>query len=398
MKFVNYPSDRASWVLQVAREWLRLGVLCDLTVICGADAGKNKSFQCHKILLLPFLKQFCAASHLADIEEVILPDTDPQELQQYLDSAYGLDSDGRSKTSFSWSDIDVLVKVKDEEEAYDEGENVGNIEEDYDYDDGKCPPKMEYNSLPTLVPIKFKYDKSFKKEEQRKRESFSCRLCDNVYTITTHYKKHFLKEHPGMEYITPKQQRIMNGVQKYICKDCGEQFNKSYDLKLHRSRAHLSSDSTETPCQICGKITSKSNLFRHFVSKHGEVICSCGETFSHESEFYDHKYSFDMSQQHQITSDNTTKCKISGDDGDEEDVTESIQTQKSYNHPCTRCHEAFPTVFLLRRHMLDDHWTELKEKNMLYKNKYKYHIKTLYCDYEGCERYRCHILEMIVDV
>ena len=86
MKFESHQSDLVTLVLQIAREWLRLGVLCDLTVICGG-AKVEKSFQCHKILL--WLKQFCSSSCPAEAEVVILPDIDPQEFQNYLNPAYG---------------------------------------------------------------------------------------------------------------------------------------------------------------------------------------------------------------------------------------------------------------------------------------------------------------------
>ena len=37
--------------------------------------------------------------------------------------------------------------------------------------------------------------------------------------------------------------------------------------------------------------------------------------------------------------------------------------------------------------MLDNHWTELKQGNMLYIDRGKYSVKKISCDFEGCEKY-----------
>ena len=84
MKFAIYESDRQKWVNDLVREWIMSGICLDLTVTCRAGDDERKSFQCHKILLLSFLKQYCPLECLEDVEEVLLPDTDPLVFEEYL--------------------------------------------------------------------------------------------------------------------------------------------------------------------------------------------------------------------------------------------------------------------------------------------------------------------------
>ena len=127
-------------------------------------------------------------------------------------------------------------------------------------------------------------------------------------------------------------------------------------------------------CHICGESVSK--LYYHIQTIHGEVVCICGEKFSKEFEFDNHKYSFSMdeSKKHLLSYDDTFMLYNQGKAG--------------RNHfPCTRCHQAFSNNFLLRRHMLDNHWAELKQEKRLFISKGKYKVKKIFCDYEGCEKY-----------
>jgi hypothetical protein len=73
-------------------------VFCYLVVKCGSGReAKNAAaaeFRCHKIMIRGFLAR--QLGRLADIEEevqieeVLLPDTDPAAFRRYLDLVYGL--------------------------------------------------------------------------------------------------------------------------------------------------------------------------------------------------------------------------------------------------------------------------------------------------------------------
>ena len=323
MKFESYESDRQKWVNSLAKEWLRLEICLDLTVVCGAGDEERRSFQCHKIILLSFLKQFCPIECLVDVEEVILPETDPQVFEEYLKIEYGFINGDLPEASFAPAlpDVNDPLKLKVEEDECDE-EDIENLYEDeYDY------KEEDVGSL----------DDEFDTKE------------DDM---------------------------------KSICKDKGKAKTKKRKNE-------------KKTCHICGKLVSKAKFHLHMKAFHGEVICACSVKFSHEFEYYDHKYSFGKEERkiHQILSDSTSRYSVIARDNKEE----SEEMQRSYS-PCTRCHEAFTNGFLLRRHMLDNHWDELKLKDMLFINEYKYKVKSIFCDYAGCERYRRYIIFNIISL
>ena len=195
MKFESYESDRHKWVNDLAREWMRSGICLDLTVTCGAGDAERKSFQCHKILLLSFLKQYCPLECLEDVEEVLLPDTDPLVFEEYLKIEYGLDTDISHTGSSS-----IPVKVKLEEDNRDE-EDFGNLDEDdyYEEDVGNLDEESDIKE-DGVISI------SFTRKENVPSSAdivpIQCRICYKVYNIrnsNSFYKTHFLKMHPDRQ-------------------------------------------------------------------------------------------------------------------------------------------------------------------------------------------------------
>ena len=441
MKFESYESDRQKWVNSLAKEWLRLEICLDLTVVCGAGDEERRSFQCHKIILLSFLKQFCPIECLVDVEEVILPDMDPQVFEEYLKIEYGFINGDLPDASFAPAlpDVNDPLKLKVEEDECDE-EDIGKLDEDeYDFKEG------DVGSLDDEFDTKEDDVKSicFTKGENVTSPSaivpLQCRICYKVYNVRHSYsfKLHFYKMHPDELYYKPKKLRMIDKLEKYPCRECGiifgsfekqsdhlitvhylkkaegtekilqnddnvrynqDDFKKNVKLYVQSVKDEVKAKTNKRrnekkSCHICGKIVSKAKFPHHIKLFHGEVICACSVKFSHEFEYYDHKYSFGKEERkiHQILSDSTSRYSVNARDNKEE----SEEMQRSYS-PCTRCHEAFPNSFLLRRHMLNNHWEELKPKDMLYVHEYKYKVKSIFCDYEGCERYRRYIIFNII--
>ena len=305
----------------------------------------------------------------------------------------------------------------DDDDYYEE--DVGYLEEESDIKEEvakskRLSKKENVKSTAEIVPIQ-------------------CRICYKVYNIrgsNCAYKAHFLKMHPENQYYRPKKHRMIDKHEKYPCRECGKIFGSFKNQSNHLIRVHYLKKAEETEmilqynqnfksnqddfeqkveqyvrdekdeakakmkidmkaentCSICGKSVPKFKHAWHLKTVHGEVICACGDRFSHEFEFYDHKYSFSINERpkHKISSDNTAPNYMDNDQ-DKEEEEQDEDKQKTYS-PCSRCHEAFPNSFLLRRHMLDNHWEELKQKNMLFLHEYKYRVKNIFCDYEGCER------------
>ena len=221
MKFESYESDRQEWINVLARELMRSGICLDLTVICGAGDDERKSFRCHKILLLSFLKQYCPLECLEDVEDIILPDMDPQAFKEYLNIEYGLDA--LPKSSFAFPNGSDPLKL--EMNAYDEDIDSRHHENESD--------KKEHN-VKSCMPID---------------AIIQCRICYKVYSIrgssgstSSHYKFHFLKMHPEEKYYRPFQQKMMDEVEKYPCRECGTIFGSFEKQSNHIFR--ITSDST----------------------------------------------------------------------------------------------------------------------------------------------------------
>ena len=184
MKFESYESDRQKWVNSLAQEWLRLEICLDLTVVCGAGDDERKRFQCHKIILLSFLKQYCPIECLVDVEEVILPGTDPKVFEEYLKIEYGFVNDGLPEASLPpvFPGVSDPLKEEVEEDDCDEAEeDIGNLDDEYDYieeDIGDSDCNFD-NKMDDVKSIHFTKDENLTPASAIVPPQ--CRICYKVY-------------------------------------------------------------------------------------------------------------------------------------------------------------------------------------------------------------------------
>ena len=371
MKFESYPGDRIEWILQQAQAWLQADLFTDLSIACGEAGGRR--FRCHKIMFHQFLQQFLSSELIEDAEEIVIPHLDPSQFRKYHSDVYGLSSSEVINSS------DVDVKVKLEEADYDETEdNVGGYDNEEEDEDTKFPCKSKSEDEDSdyideeMEENTESLEKPGKQTKPRQRNRVICRLCPKEFSRTEIYKRHFLKHHPDMEYITPSKQRKLDGVKKeFTCRQCDLTFVSFSERQKHKRTAHSNNKG------ISGEVTFDKRS--HFLQ--GKIVCSCGQTFGREIEFYEHKYEeVTAHESHSAVTDNTLPKQ--------DRSTDYFQNNDRYL-PCDRCHEAFPTKFLLRRHKLDTHWAEMKAKDMLYKDQKAgvFRIKHLSCDFENCDKY-----------
>ena len=392
MKFESYPGDRIEWVMQQAQAWLQADLFTDLSITCGGAGGRR--FRCHKIMFHHFLRQFLSPEMVEEVEDVVIPHLDPSEFKKYHSSVYGLDSSGELVVNTSAVD----VKVKLEEADYDETEyfdGAGYQEEEDEEAETKITLKSESEDEDSGDEDKDDVDyieyaeKLGKKTKPRQKYRIKCRLCFKEFS-DGQLKGHFLKYHPDEEYISPAKQRKLDGVNKkdFTCKQCDLPFVSYRELQKHRKTVHYydKRNSEEVTCDICGKTKKKHNYAAHkrshLLELQGNIVCSCGQKFSREIEFYQHKYEEGTGgEDHCVVTDNTLPKHDSSSD--------YFQKHKESYLPCDRCHEAFATKFLLRRHKLDTHWEELRARDMLYKEAKAgvFRIKNFSCDFENCDKY-----------
>jgi hypothetical protein len=64
-----------------------------VAVKCGPEPSSAVEYRCHKLMIRGFLRRQLgqlADSLLEEIEEILLPDTQPAAFKRYLDLVYGL--------------------------------------------------------------------------------------------------------------------------------------------------------------------------------------------------------------------------------------------------------------------------------------------------------------------
>lgn len=321
----SYQSDRATWVYNIAQEWLKTERFADLTVSCGGGGGEPRVFHCHKIMVRPFLQHNCGLANYEDVEVVMIPEVREDQFRQYLNYVYGLQQEQEQHFTGTLEEILSLgysaIKVKLEEEE----------EED-------CDPECRDEEFRLTA------DSSDSKE----RKSVRCEQCQKIYTTEGKLKLHFVKSHPELDYISPRKR-----------------------LKA------------DTRCSLCGaEFKRRDKLRAHMRSRHTLVSCSCGSTFPSEYKYYEHKQAASNPTDHSLLRETLEPAP-------EEVVTISVKKveKDARTWPCLQCSQVFSLQKLAKEHMLEVHWAELKEKGMLYSKHGSVIITTICCDYDNCNKY-----------
>ena len=261
-------------------------------------------FHCHKIMVRPFLQHNCGLSDYEDVEVVMIPEVREEQFRHYLNYVYGLQQEqhlsGTLEEIVSLGSSAIKVKLEDEEEDCDLEES-----ESPEYQDEGGGPAVESSG-------------------SRGRKSVECEECQKVYVSEGKLKRHFLKSHPELEYISPRKKRLA----ETRCSPCDKVFGSNYHLRRHQEAVHQ-----EGP-------EGGGN----------------------------HKCSPDPGQK---------VVRIS--------IKKVEKVARSW--PCLQCSQVFSLQKLAKEHMLEVHWAELKEKGMLCKGRKGETITTICCDYDNCNKY-----------
>ncbi|XP_064650743.1 zinc finger protein 135-like isoform X1 [Lineus longissimus] len=133
---------------------------------------------------------------------------------------------------------------------------------------------------------------------------FSCDQCGEAYRCYKYYKMH-QRVHTGEKtfkcdfctevfsrFISLKQHNLVHSSQSFKCDSCEKAFRSQTELTAHR-RTHK----RQYTCSECDKVFSLKSLLdvhKHIHFKRGEKLsifeCNrCGETFSHLTEYNNHR-------------------------------------------------------------------------------------------------------------
>jgi KRAB domain-containing zinc finger protein len=115
-------------------------------------------------------------------------------------------------------------------------------------------------------------------------KKFSCKLCDKKFPTSNKLNEHVKYTHH-------------NEIKKFKCEICGHSFFKKHRLITHQNFSHLHEEMKceicskicqnklrlnkhkrihmKVKCKICKKDLSKSNLYRHYNSKHRGLVYEC---------------------------------------------------------------------------------------------------------------------------
>ena len=285
-------------------------------------------FHCHKIMVRPFLQHNCGLSDYEDVEVVMIPEVREEQFRQYLDYVYGL----QQEQHFSGTLEEILslgysaIKVKLEEEE-------------------DCEPECQDED----------FDLTAEASGCKGRKSVECVECQKIYSSEGKLKRHFLKSHPDLEYVSTRSRLKADTSGGQKCSLCGAEFKRRDKLRAHMR-------------------------YRHTL-----VSCSCGSTFLSEYKYYEHKQAASTPSDHSLLRETL-------EPGPEEVVTISVKKVEKVARtwPCLQCSQVFSLQKLAKEHMLEVHWAELKEKGMLFKGKGKHGsvtITTICCDYDNCNKY-----------
>ena len=73
MKFSCHSSDRTSWILEIAQDWMKNQISTDINVVC-VDDEKVTNYQCHKLIISSFFEKELSMFLIDETEEIILPE------------------------------------------------------------------------------------------------------------------------------------------------------------------------------------------------------------------------------------------------------------------------------------------------------------------------------------
>jgi len=368
MRFSENISDRVKYFYSVAQEWMKAGVGTDVSISCGVSPRKTV-FYCHRFMIRTFLLQQCGYQDMADVDQIILPETDPNLFLKYLNFVYGFQTNENNiifdknmensiEDILAFANSHVKVKLENEQITSDE-------EEDF---------KEEIRPKTTAVHV---YQEPIEVNHpdfvQKPQKVYKCSFCGKVFSRSDHLNRHIVTH---------------TGQKQFQCDFCGKEFARKDKLKLHKSSAHNTAEEQ-----------------KHY--------CSCGREFVNEYDFYDHKQenpehkkieNFQNTIKQESTDDPTqfqyslnsnfreidgkklvfkVKTKIKG--------KKKLKKKKS-SYPCRYCDTVFQYAKERKTHSLEVHWSELKERGLIFNHNNTVNIKNFHCDFENCDRafrHRC---------
>jgi len=368
MKFTEDISERVKYFYGVAQEWMKAGVGTDVSICCGVSPYKTV-FYCHRFMIRTFLLQQCGQHDMADVDQIIFPETDPNLFLKYLNFIYGFQTnendiifDKNMENSIedilSFANSYVKVKLENEQITSDDEED---FKEEFRHKTGVAhvyQEPLEVNH-PDFVP--------------KPQKVYKCSFCGKEFSRSDHLNRHIVTH---------------TGQKQFQCDLCGKEFARKDKLKLHKSSAHNTAEEQ-----------------KHF--------CSCGKEFINEYDFYDHKQenpehrkveNFQNSIKQESTDDPTqfqyslnsnfreidgkklvfkVRNKIKG--------KKKLKKKKS-SYPCKYCDTVFQYAKERKTHSLEVHWSELKERGLIFNHNNTVNIKNFHCDFENCDRafrHRC---------
>lgn len=366
MKFSRNISERVKYFYQVAQEWMKAGVGTDVSICCGETSHKTV-FYCHRFMIRTFLLQQCGYQDMAEVDQIILPETDPNLFLKYLNFVYGFQTtennvifDKNMEDSIedilAFANSYVKVKLENEEETSDE-----------DNDDSK--DEIYTGNTEFKEPIEVKLPNI----SDGNKKSYKCNFCGKEFSRSDHLNRHIVTH---------------TGQKQFQCDFCGKEFARKDKLKLHKSSAH---NTTEEQ--------------KHY--------CSCGMEFINEYDFYDHKQENPEHKKienvqtsiKQESSDDPTQFQYSLNSNFREvngkklvfKVKKKLKgkkkmKKKNSSYPCKYCDVIFPYAKDRKTHSLEVHWSELKERGLIFNHNNTVNIKNFHCDFENCDRafrHRC---------
>jgi len=380
--------------MDLAREWLQGLSFTDIIITCVSEEERT-DFQCHKLVISELLKTYLPESMLDEVDHAIITGLSSTEFQQYLNLAYGLNPDPIKTFSLN-SDPPIKVKIEHEDDYEYNFEFVPeNLQVDLMVEDQKpiipktevikCPLcDLEYANQRTLRKHFLKNHpeqnwNAFKKKRKNKLKvgRFKCPICDRRFFKLSKYKVHFEATHSDENYVPPLADA------KFSCANCSKVFETKEEKQEHirSSPNHKKNNSTPRkkerhPCELCGKEVETRLMKSHLRAYHTTIKCSCGESFSELSLFYEHKNDqFNVTSEHSLVYDPIMAPKFNA----------VVNENMPFAHSCLFCEVTFQTVDFMKQHLLDDHYDIIREKNMIYKKDGNLKVKILFC--QICDTY-----------